>query len=115
LHLHQEDPLTGHTNCPGRNVAKADLIHDLQQEILRRDAGDQPADEGGNIGVVRTAPNDPLNLRENPGTQAGILAALEDGTEVIVMGGRDVESTRWLNVRAADKLGWVAARFVSFA
>ena len=26
LHLHREDPLTTHKNCPGKNVVKADVI-----------------------------------------------------------------------------------------
>jgi hypothetical protein len=115
LHFHKEDPGTSHTNCPGRNIVKADLIRDVQQEILRRDNGEHPADEGGNIGIVRTAPDDPLNLRESPSTQAAILATLPNGAEIMVVGGRDVGATRWLNVVAEDKFGWVNARFVSFA
>jgi hypothetical protein len=112
LHLHKEDPNTTHRSCPGRNIVKADLIRDVQAEILQRNEGEHPADEGGSTGVVKTALEDPLNLREGPNASAPILTTLENETEVTVIGGRDVGSTRWLQVRAVGRLGWVAARFV---
>ena len=53
LHFHKEDPLTTH-NCPGNNISKAALIHDVRQLILSRHTladpasgrytGDSPAD-----------------------------------------------------------------------
>ena len=112
LHLHKEDPETTHTTCPGRNIVKSDLIEDVQAEILRRNSGEHPADEGGNIGVVKTAPDDPLNLRVKPNIKARSIAKLKNGTKVTVIRGENVGSARWLNVRAAGKSGWVAARFV---
>jgi hypothetical protein len=112
LHLHKEDPNTTHRKCPGKNLVKADLIKAVEAEIVRRSSGEHPADEGGNIGIVQTAPNDPLNLREEPNSKARVKATLKHGTKVTVLGGVNVGATRWLNVRAASKAGWVAARFV---
>jgi uncharacterized protein YgiM (DUF1202 family) len=65
-----------------------------------------------NFGIVRTAPNDPLNLREAPSTDASIITTLDNGTQVTVFDEQDVGSSRWLNVTAAGKSGWVAARFI---
>ncbi len=112
LHLHKEDPCPTHRKCPGKNIVKADLIKDVQAEIVRRRSGEHPADEGGNIGIVKTAPDDPLNLREEPNSKARIISALKNSAKVTVIGGENVGATRWLNVRAAGKSGWVAARFV---
>src|SRR6516162_1243804 len=66
-----------------------------------------------NVGIVRTAPNDPLNLREAPGTDASIITTLDNGTQVTVLGQQDVGSSMWLNVTAAGKTGWVAGRFIA--
>jgi uncharacterized protein YgiM (DUF1202 family) len=66
-----------------------------------------------NFGIVRTAPNDPLNLREAPGTDASIITTLDNGTQVTVLGQQDVGSSTWLNVTAAGKTGWVAGRFIT--
>jgi len=115
LHLHKEDPATTHKKCPGKNIEKADLIRDVQAEIVRRNGGEHPADEGGNVGVVKTAPNDPLNLRAEPSAKADIIATLKNGAKVTVIAGDNVGATRWLNVTAAGKSGWVAARFVDIA
>jgi len=112
LHLHKEDPLTTHTSCPGKKMVKADLIAAVQAEIERRHAGEHPADEGGNFGIVNTAPDDPLNLRATPSTKAAILMTLKRGAKVIVLGGTDVGTTRWLNVSRAGTSGWVAARYI---
>jgi uncharacterized protein YgiM (DUF1202 family) len=76
----------------------------------RRNPGEHPADEGGNFGVVKTAPNDPVNLRETPSAKAKIVTALNNGTKVTVLGGKNVGSSRWLNVTTSGNSGWVAAR-----
>jgi hypothetical protein len=112
LHFHKEDPRTTHKSCPGKNIVKGDLIKTVQAEIQRRQPGEHPADEGGNFGVVKTAPNDPLNLRETPSAKANSVAALNNGAKVTVLGGKSVGSSRWLNVTASGKSGWVAARYV---
>jgi Bacterial SH3 domain/N-acetylmuramoyl-L-alanine amidase len=112
LHFHKEDRATTHKHCPGKKIVKADLIKAVQAEIQRRNPGEHPADEGANIGVVKTSPDDPLNLREKPSGRASIVGKLNDGDKVTVLGGKDVGSSRWLNVSAADKSGWVAARYV---
>ena len=113
LHLHKEDPKTTHRRCPGKNIVKADLIKAVQAEIVRRTIGEHPADEGANIGIVRTAPDDPLNLREEPRGRAKIVTTLKNGAKVTVLGGKNVGSTRWLNIdMAGSKSGWVAARYV---
>jgi hypothetical protein len=93
-------------------MVKTDLIKAVQAEIERRNGGEHPADEGGNFGVVTTAPDDPLKLRESASVRANIVTTLTNGTRVTVLGGRDVGSSRWLNVTTAGKSGWVAARFV---
>jgi hypothetical protein len=112
LHFHKEDRRTTHKSCPGKNIVKADLIKAVQAEIQRRHPGEHPADEGGNFGVVKTAPNDPLNLRETPSAKAKIVTSLNNGAKVTVLGGKDVGRSRWLNVSASGKSGWVAARYV---
>lgn len=115
LHFHKEDPRTTHRHCPGKNIAKASLIKAVQDEMQRRFGGEHPADEGGNIAVVQTAPGDPLNLRARPGTKGAIIAALPTGTQVTVLGGANVGKSRWLNVMVDGQTGWVAARFVDLA
>jgi hypothetical protein len=112
LHFHKEDPGTTHTTCPGKNMNKADLIEAVQAQILALNDGEHPADEGGSIGLVNTAPDDPLNLRERPSASAPILASLQNGTQVTVLGGQTLGQTRWLQVRAVGQVGWVAARFI---
>jgi hypothetical protein len=112
LHFHKEDPNTTHKSCPGKNIVKADLIKAVQTEIERRNTGEHPADEGGNFGVVKTAPDDPLNLRAKPSADSSIVAKLNNGAKVTVLGGRNIGSSRWLNVTAAGKSGWAAANYV---
>ncbi len=113
LHFHKEDPGTTHKKCPGKNIVKADLIAAVEAEIVRRNTGEHPADEGGNVGVVTTAPGDPLNLRATPSGSATVIATLSNGTKVTVIGGTDVGAARWLNIKAKTDTGWVAARFVT--
>jgi hypothetical protein len=115
LHFHKEDPKTTHKSCPGKNMKKAELIAGVQDEIQRRNGGEHAADEGGNFGIVKTAPDDPLNLRATPSTKAAVLTTLKSGTKVTVLGGQDVGSARWLNIAAGGKSGWAAARFVEMA
>jgi uncharacterized protein YgiM (DUF1202 family) len=112
LHFHKEDPETTHKSCPGKNVVKSDLIKAVQAEIERRHGGEHPADEGGNFGVVQTAPDDPLNLREAPSAKANIVTTLNNGAKVTVLGGKNVSSSRWLNITASGKSGWVAERYI---
>ena len=112
LHFHKEDPNTTHKSCPGKKITKADLISDVQNEIKRRNSGEHPADEGGNFGIVKTAPDDPLNLRAAASTKAEVLMTLKNGAKVTVLGGQDVGSSRWLNIATGERSGWVAARFV---
>lgn len=115
LHFHKEDPASTHKHCPGKNLGKASLIKAVQAEIQRRNGGEHPADEGGNVGVVTTAPDDPLNLRASPSAKSGIVTALPAGTQVTILGGKDVGKARWLNVTANGNSGWVSARFVDMA
>jgi hypothetical protein len=112
LHFHKEDPKTTHKNCPGKNMGKAALIKAVHAEIERRHGGEHPADEGGNVGVVKTDPNDPLNMREAPAAKANVVATLQNGTNVTVLGARNVGTQRWLNVTAVNGSGWVNSRFV---
>jgi Bacterial SH3 domain/N-acetylmuramoyl-L-alanine amidase len=115
LHFHKEDPRSTHKHCPGKKIVKAGLIKAVQAEIQRRHSGEHPADEGANFGVVKTAPNDPLNVREAASARATIVITLNDGDKVTVLGGKNVGSSRWLNVNASGKTGWVAARYVEIA
>jgi hypothetical protein len=113
LHFHKEDPKTSHKKCPGKNMVKAELIDAVQAEIERRHSGEHPADEGGNVGVVKTAPDDPLNLRASAGANASIVTTLTNGTQVTVLGGKNVGTSRWLNITAGANSGWVAERFIN--
>jgi hypothetical protein len=112
LHFHKEDPKTTHKSCLGKNMVKSSLIKAVQAEIERRHGWEHPADERGNFGVVKTAPDDPLNLRQVPSVKASIVTKLKAGAKVIVLGGKDVGSSRWLNVTASGKSGCVAARYI---
>lgn len=112
LHFHKEDPLTSHRDCPGRNMVKADLIKAVQVEIQRRHGGEHAPDEGGTFGVVKTTPDDPLNVREAAGSRASVVGKLASGAKVTILGGTDVGSVRWLNVRTSAVQGWVAGRYV---
>ncbi len=51
LHLHKEDPLTTHKQCPGTNVVKADLIQQVSARIADDDPGEHtptaPSDDDG--------------------------------------------------------------------
>jgi hypothetical protein len=115
LHFHKEDPQTTHKSCPGENMSKEGLIVAVEAEIERRHRGEHPADEGGNFGVVNTAPDDPLNLRDAPGMNGVIIDTLERGTKVSVLGGMNIGLPRWLKVTTAGQSGWVAARYIDIA
>jgi hypothetical protein len=39
LHFHKEDPVTTHKTCPGRNMAKAQLVADVEAEMQARNSG----------------------------------------------------------------------------
>ena len=55
IHFHKEDPRTTHTNCPGRNVNKADLIARVQERMNSGTPGEHaPADDYLEIGANRT-------------------------------------------------------------
>jgi hypothetical protein len=48
LHFHKEDPATTHKTCPGKNMSKATLVKDVQEEIDRRHGGEHvPGGAGG--------------------------------------------------------------------
>jgi hypothetical protein len=115
LHFHKEDQKSTHKHCPGKKIVKADLIKSVEAEIERRNSGEHPADEGGNFGTVKTSPDDPLNLREEPTTKGNIIMKLSNGTKVMILGGKNVGSTRWLNVASDAQSGWVAARYIDIA
>jgi hypothetical protein len=46
LHLHKEDPLTTHKQCPGNNVVKADLIQRVVDCMAADDPGEHTAAAG---------------------------------------------------------------------
>src|SRR3984893_12289995 len=112
LHFHKEDRKSTHKHCPGKKIVKEDLIAAVLAEIQRRHGGEHPADEGGNFGIVKTGPDDPLNLREKPTTKAKIVTTLNNGTKVTILGGKKVDSSKWLKVASGAQSGWVAARYV---
>jgi hypothetical protein len=45
LHLHKEDPLTTHKQCPGDNVVKADLIQQIADQMATDDPGEHMPEE----------------------------------------------------------------------
>jgi hypothetical protein len=52
LHLHREDPLTTHKQCPGDNVVKADLIQQIADQMAADDPGEyMPEKEAAGAGT----------------------------------------------------------------
>jgi hypothetical protein len=45
LHLHKEDPLTTHKQCPGNNVVKDDLIQQIADHMAADDPGEHMPEE----------------------------------------------------------------------
>jgi hypothetical protein len=45
LHLHKEDPLTTHKQCPGNNVIKDDLIQQIADQMAADDPGEHMPEE----------------------------------------------------------------------
>lgn len=65
----------------------------------------------GGRAAVRTAENDPLNMRTEPSLKADIVAKLSDGTQVTLTDGpRDAEGYTWWKGRStAGDEGWLVA------
>jgi hypothetical protein len=62
----------------------------------------------GTVRVTATA----LNVRQSPSADAGVIAQVKRGTELVMLRGDE----SWVHVRLADgQTGWVAARFVEDA
>jgi len=55
-------------------------------------------------------------LRADPAAEAGVLAVLEEGTMVELTGQEaETDERLWLEVRAHELTGWVAADFLAAA
>lgn len=64
-------------------------------------------------GVVASVPaGDHLNVRTRPDATSEVMAQINDGAVVTVLGEEMNGETKWLLVTVGDKSGWVNARYV---
>jgi hypothetical protein len=47
LHFHKEDPRTTHSDCPGKNVVKADFVEAVMAKLERMDKAGHPDSQAG--------------------------------------------------------------------
>jgi len=73
-----------------------------------------PEAESGGAGLVMTATiiaEQNVNVRSGPGTQFGVVAQVEPGAQVAVIGFND--NSQWVNVRLEDASeGWISAPLI---
>lgn len=65
---------------------------------------------GGTTGTSATVRSGPLNLRETPSMQAGVIMQLATGTRVEVAS----QSGAWTQVVTSRAIGWVVSSYLSF-
>lgn len=132
IRLHKEDPRTTH-DCPGKDIDKAEFI-DLVREYMGEGGTHATAADTARILTAnyqpRPAPVRPpegavldsvqpigLNLRDGSSAAARILAVLPAGQRVAVLGEAMNGRTRWLRVWCrldeVQRVGWVAARYIT--
>lgn len=71
-----------------------------------------PPDGGAELGVVKTAPDDPLNVRTSPSLKSDIIATLYDGAKVVILRAKTVGRQRWLQIALDGNNGWVSKKFI---
>ncbi len=71
----------------------------------------------GGAGVVSHTNGDGVNVRAEPGLQATVLTALEEGTRVLVEAGPETaaDGTLWYKVSRGGVSGWVLSDFLARA
>lgn len=121
IRFHKEDPRTTHKDCPGKDVNKEEIIS-LIQEWMAGGAGElphiNPLDEqpvGYKEWQGRVAPSvkdEGLNLRVSASASSKVIEVLEQGRSLTVCAEAQNGRTKWLNVKAGEREGWVAARYV---
>ena len=123
IKLHNEDPKTTHTGCPGVDLAQDvnEMVEDVRGLMAGGEhdqidtavaMGDEPAptEPAHSHGVVTT---NGLNFRRGPGVSFESTGSLNRGVAVIVLKEEPNGSTSWLKVRTpAGHEGWVAGRYV---
>lgn len=112
LHFHKEDPVTTHKSCPGKNMVKADLVKAVEAKILDMHGGGHVHDEmqsvTAHLGRTGTVITDDLKVRDFASSRAPVVATLNKGSKVTIVGETMNGGTKWLKV--GD--GYVAARYV---
>ena len=64
-------------------------------------------------GVVFSVPaGDHLNVRSMPNAASDVMAQIDDGAVITVLGEEMNEQTKWLMVTVGDKTGWVNSKYV---
>lgn len=113
---------TGRTRwCQIRSLSGVDVTGWVNASFLRESRGPRP--DGGEAGgsrpdawvVANLRPGDTLNVRARPSTQAGVLAALREGTRVRNLGCELAGGVEWCLIRTLnrpDVTGWVRSRYL---
>jgi uncharacterized membrane protein len=66
------------------------------------------------LSVIGVAPNDMLNLREQPDARAPIVGRLPPNTRNVVIIGQPVSNLDWIMVQSGNLRGWANARFLAY-
>jgi hypothetical protein len=86
-----------------------DGVFDLSQ-VSKPEPTTQPAPEGA--GFVTVLP-EVMNVRSGPGVDYKVIATVQSGEELPVIGRRDLGD--WWKVRIGDQEGWVSSLYVEFS
>lgn len=120
VHFHVECRHDNH-DCPGRHVDKADFVGRIvaMMNVIGSVPGVQPVVATPQPPVSSTVPPtygaaavDHLNLRSAASAQSAILGQLPKGARVEILGAVSSGSTQWYHVKAAARIGFVAARYI---
>jgi hypothetical protein len=124
IKLHKEDPRTDH-DCPGKNMARDKLQSIALVNEYMGTGGDHGPDWGhvveppvgppptGKPGVVKI---DDLNVRAISSASGLIVAVLNEGDKVNILGEAMNGATKWYSIeRPHSSIGWVAAKFIETA
>lgn len=118
--LHKEDPRTTH-DCPGEHIAR-DKSAMVQAVIDLMPGGEHDPVAVGAIIAGERPPSPPpiihqgvvstngLNVRSGPGVSNKVIASLQKGVIVKILGEAKNGSTGWLKI---DPAGWVASTYIT--
>ncbi len=62
--------------------------------------------------VVSVPAGDHLNVRVEPNAASDVMAQIDDGAVVTILGEEMNGETKWLMVTIGDKTGWVNSKYV---